>query len=142
MRPTTIADIPFVFDFSRDKIYEMCKDMDVECDDEKIRRSMFQLVESSFVEYDESGEVVIAIAGGSLQLMMISEELTWCELFFFVDKKYRMSVPRMIGDIQVLLKEYGVKKMTLGIAAGSIMVRKMYKKLGYSFIDAHYIKRL
>ena len=103
---------------------------------------MMLFLETSFVEYDESGEVVIAVAGGVVQPMIISEELTWCEMFFFVDRKHRMGVPRMIKDIEMLLKEYNIKKMTLGIASGSMGVRRMYKKLGYSFVDAHYIKRL
>jgi hypothetical protein len=140
MRETTVADIPAVFDFSSNKIKKMFELMGSECSDEQIRRAMFSLVDSSFVEYDDNG--IVAILAGTANQMIVTGEAVWSEMFFFVASRAKMSVPRMITQVEMLLEARGFKSMTLGVSVNSLRIKKMYKKLGYSFIDAHYIKRL
>jgi hypothetical protein len=101
---------------------------------------MMSLVNTSMVEYD--GDTMVGVLSGSVQRMIGTGDLTWNELLFYVDRKHRMSVPRMIEDAKRILKEAGMVWMTMGLAEESKRCRHLYKKRGFKLLDAHYCTRL
>jgi len=105
-----------------------------------LKRGMYDFKDWSYgLEVDS--RFVGVLAGGVAPLFLVKEPV-WYEALFYVDKKYRKHVPEFIRKVQIDLKVRGVKYMTLGMASNSIRLRTVYKKYGYKFLDAHYIKKL
>lgn len=86
-------------------------------------------------------KMVGVLAGNVTQLFLIND-LAWYEALFLIEKPYRGKALKLINFARADLKSRGIKYMTLGVADPSKNVRHLYKKLGYKFLDAHYIAKL
>jgi len=110
------------------------------CDDEKAKIIMCSNIEHSLVL--ENDGKVIGCLGGFITQGIVSTDLVYQELIWYVSKKYRLWGLKLLRELENKCRQWGIKKILM-IHMGNLNAEKMkhfYENLGYKFLEAHYIK--
>jgi hypothetical protein len=140
VRRLGVADCCKVWKLAREYIVGMYESNGFPVDEGKMMYGLKDFVPWSY-GLEREGELV-GVLGGTVTSVYLLQDLMWCEALFFVDRKYRGHVASFLKQVQEDLRSRDVKHMTLALAGNSKRLRFLYKRFGYKFLDANYIKSL
>lgn len=103
---------------------------------------MEKLIDTSFV-LEMEGKIV-GVLGGMIANYPLNGELIYQELAWYVNKKYRLHGIRLFKVLEQFCHEKGIKKIGVTLMANSKAekLEKFYERLGFTYLEKHYIKNL
>lgn len=111
------------------------------CDDTIARQTLKVLYPTSFV-LELEGKTVGVLAG-QVATFPLNNELIYHEWVWFVNKKYRLHGISLYHKLEEYCKEKDIKKIIMiTLANNADKLEKFYKRLGFTFLEKHFIKEL
>jgi len=134
-------DLPQVLELLKEFHAESLNAFSLFCDDNIAMEVMKKLYPTSFV-LELEGKIVGMLAG-QIAVFPLNNERIYHEWAWYVTKKYRLHGVSLYHKLEDYCKEEGINKIvmiTLGENANK--VEKFYRRLGFRFLEKHFIKEL
>ena len=142
IRRTTQEDLPGILELVKEFHVEHIDKYDIFCNEDVLNNAMPGMVETSMVlEVDGKVRGVMA---GIITHHIQDDSKVFQEIIWFVTKAYRKYGIRLLRDMETLVKELGCKSMVM-VTLGDEMfdkLDKLYRKIGYKYLETQYTKTL
>ena len=134
-------DLPEVLTLLKEFHSESLDKYNLFCNDETAKITMKLLYRTSFVLVIDNK--IVGVLGGIIATYPLNNELIYHEWIWFVNKKHRLHGIGLYRKLEEYCREQNIKKIVMvTLADNSIKLEKFYRRLGFTFLEKHYIKEL
>ena len=104
---------------------------------------MIELADTSFVLEDKPDEI-IGILAGRINTETTSGNKIFQEVIWYVTESKRKYGLLLMKKLESYCKENGIKAILLNYIANSMpkKLARLYERMGYKYLESHYIKRI
>jgi len=141
VRPAEERDIEPTLELLKDFHSESLNKYSLFCDDTTARATMKSLYPTSFILQLEGK--VVGVLGGTVAVYPLNNEKIYHEWVWYVNKKYRLHGIILYHKLEDYFKEKDIKKIVMiTLANNADKLEKFYRRLGFTFLEKHFIKEV
>ncbi len=85
---------------------------------------------------------IVGISCGVLVKSLMSEEVIYQDIYFYIQKPYINYTKSMLNKIEQMCKEKGVERISMATMGDNPRLDKLYELLGYSILEKHFYKEI
>ena len=124
------------------KEFSEIKTIGIKFDTEKVSKITNTCIDSDTVLVLEVEGKIVGAACGMLFKSLMSEEIIYQDIYFYIQKPYLNYTKSMLHKIEEKCKEMGVDKISMATMGDNPRLDKLYELLGYKILEKHFSKEI